>query len=397
MMLRKVFLLFFVIAVTLAGCGTSTEPAAETSVSTVESPTESSQSPEISDDADLKELSAHYLKLVCDTNVFSDVRSASYLLALQDKIDVGALAEFAPEDAAIFRNSAKTLLAPPEPWPSDLEPLISQRAESLNEVSDLLEGLANATQPAEVIDFFDRLTANRSAVGGVADQIRGQLGITSNSSCPDVVNETADSVLAQLESQRSAIVALECSGASGSDDRLFEGLANYWSATEEGWRASSCEVDIQEFNPEGLSEFELDAISLISKSKKQEGTDFQAPYEILVEFCVNEFEGGFGDMKSSQAVLIFCPRHPQREVIKDWAEGRIIEDDGDYDIGVEISAGIWKSDSKVNECYWERTSPQGAILANNFITNSSQPISVTVNSSDGSFSTEGCGSWQRVK
>jgi len=393
---RLVCVVSLAAALFLAGCASEDQPPAATAASAVETPSESESTGDQSAARNTVVLANHYLTAICETNVYREVRAAAYLLALQDRTDAKVVSTFALEDSALFRKSATSLLSPPQPWPSDVEPLIAQRAANLNEVSDLLQTLSSVNEPNQAIQLWDALIESNDSIDRVTDQIREKLDIDTNASCPENTNESAVSALNSLKSQSSGNAVLDCYGVSDSDDRYFEGMARYWLATEEGWRADVCEVEIQDFNPEGLSEAERQAIELISGKKKRSAADLESYYEILVESCVNSFDGGFGDMKSSEAVLLFCPRNPERKAIKAWADGKIIEDDGDYDIGVEISAGTWRSNYKVNDCYWERTGPQGNTLANDFITNSSKPITVTLKSSDGSFTTEGCGSWERI-
>ncbi|MDT0377290.1 hypothetical protein RM572_00675 [Streptomyces sp. DSM 42041] len=47
----------------------------------------------------------------------------------------------------------------------------------------------------------------------------------------------------------------------------------------------------------------------------------------------------------------------------------------------------------VQECYWERTAPNGDIIDNQFAT-AAQAITVTIASTDGSFTARGCGGWK---
>lgn len=70
--------------------------------------------------------------------------------------------------------------------------------------------------------------------------------------------------------------------------------------------------------------------------------------------------------------------------------------DGDFNVGTEIKAGKYRTEPDQSDCYWERTTKDGHIIANNFVTHSAGRITVTIRSSDGSFSTNGCGTWTRV-
>lgn len=61
----------------------------------------------------------------------------------------------------------------------------------------------------------------------------------------------------------------------------------------------------------------------------------------------------------------------------------------------EIGPGTYRTEGDLEDCYWERTSRSGEILDNNFAT-SAQEITVTIRSTDGQFTTRGCGTWKKV-
>lgn len=61
-----------------------------------------------------------------------------------------------------------------------------------------------------------------------------------------------------------------------------------------------------------------------------------------------------------------------------------------------IPPGTYQSKGKMENCYWERTSESGEIIDNNFAT-SARSITVTIRSSDGQFTSEGCAVWKPVK
>ncbi|OKJ52546.1 hypothetical protein AMK29_30425 [Streptomyces sp. CB02261] len=61
-----------------------------------------------------------------------------------------------------------------------------------------------------------------------------------------------------------------------------------------------------------------------------------------------------------------------------------------------IPPGTYRAEGKMENCYWERTSEAGEIIDNNFAT-SARKITVTIRSSDGQFTSEGCEVWKPVK
>ncbi|MFJ7070528.1 hypothetical protein [Streptomyces sp. NPDC101115] len=61
-----------------------------------------------------------------------------------------------------------------------------------------------------------------------------------------------------------------------------------------------------------------------------------------------------------------------------------------------IPPGTYRAEGKMENCYWERTSESGDIIDNNFAT-SARKITITIRSSDGQFTSEGCTVWKPVK
>ncbi|MFC9497627.1 hypothetical protein [Streptomyces sp. NPDC056982] len=71
------------------------------------------------------------------------------------------------------------------------------------------------------------------------------------------------------------------------------------------------------------------------------------------------------------------------------------ERDLDSDVQ-EIGPGSYRTSGDLADCYWERTTKSGEIIANQFAT-SAQSITVTIAVSDGQFTTRDCGTWRQVK
>jgi hypothetical protein len=62
-----------------------------------------------------------------------------------------------------------------------------------------------------------------------------------------------------------------------------------------------------------------------------------------------------------------------------------------------ITPGTYKTTQRgVYDCYWERETRGGDTIANNFIHFAPGHVTVTVYSSDGGFSSQGCGNWVKV-
>ncbi|MDR6989118.1 hypothetical protein J2Y66_003633 [Paenarthrobacter nitroguajacolicus] len=98
----------------------------------------------------------------------------------------------------------------------------------------------------------------------------------------------------------------------------------------------------------------------------------------------------------------YCPTAPFINEISRVANGipPAEFDDGTYEVGKRIQAGTYKVEvplgaSGVRECYWERTTPSGGIIANDFINYAPQAPAVTMYEGEG-FVSERCGTWRKV-
>lgn len=69
--------------------------------------------------------------------------------------------------------------------------------------------------------------------------------------------------------------------------------------------------------------------------------------------------------------------------------------DGEYTVGDDIKPGTYRTSPRITDCYWERSTAGGDIIANNFINNAPRGVTVTVHTGEG-FTSEGCGFWTRA-
>lgn len=94
-----------------------------------------------------------------------------------------------------------------------------------------------------------------------------------------------------------------------------------------------------------------------------------------------------------------CPEHVA--TLDTLLAGRAPLDDGTFEVGAghgKAAPGQWRITTAVSNCYWERTSPGGTILDNQFATHAvAGGITVTIRPGDGSFTTRGCGTWELVR
>ncbi|MFE6966845.1 hypothetical protein ACFVAJ_17175 [Agromyces sp. NPDC057679] len=90
------------------------------------------------------------------------------------------------------------------------------------------------------------------------------------------------------------------------------------------------------------------------------------------------------------ALTALCP---DMRGVKDAADQMLA--DGRRTVGQNVAAGTWRTLGKVTDCYWERSSGSGEILANDFITLAPDGVSVEVYDGEG-FTVQGCGLWEKV-
>lgn len=96
-------------------------------------------------------------------------------------------------------------------------------------------------------------------------------------------------------------------------------------------------------------------------------------------------------------IPLLCTEH--QGALDDVIEGNVPFGSGTYEIGTgkgQIKPGRYRTTRTVDDCYWERTRTDGEIIDNNFATHA-QSITVTVAPTDGSFTSQRCGSWQLVR
>jgi hypothetical protein len=95
---------------------------------------------------------------------------------------------------------------------------------------------------------------------------------------------------------------------------------------------------------------------------------------------------------------LLCPEHVA--TLDAVLGGTAPVGDGSYQVGAahnRVVPGQWRTTDAVADCYWERTSPNGDILDNQFVTHAAARVTITIRPSDGSFTTRGCGMWELVR
>jgi hypothetical protein len=121
------------------------------------------------------------------------------------------------------------------------------------------------------------------------------------------------------------------------------------------------------------------------------------PGQLPVEQLQTEIGGDDGKMKiAALGIPLFCSN--QQTTLQDLQNGNLPISAGTLEIGSgpnQIKPGTYRTTGSVDDCYWERTRPDGEIIENNFATHAQQ-ITVTIRSTDGSFTSQRCGKWVRM-
>lgn len=175
----------------------------------------------------------------------------------------------------------------------------------------------------------------------------------------------------------------DCGGFMNDfEEDLYFSLDSFWKDNQ-----SECTFETIPGREFEASKQETKALAAFDAKK----TDVEA-YLQLLETCGTWSEHNdvfFPERKELKAAAILCPESPEHELMAAWGAGQAFKD-GDYIVGEEITPGTYRSDKGVKDCYWERITPNGDIIANNFITHAAQGALVTLYAGE-SFTTERCG------
>lgn len=119
----------------------------------------------------------------------------------------------------------------------------------------------------------------------------------------------------------------------------------------------------------------------------------------------NEWPASPEQVREAETALKLCPNHPQAAAIRSRiSEQREFRDalndgrafsDGNHRVNSKIQPGTYFS-TNVTNCYWERLDSAGNIIDNAFVSDGLR-VETYISSSDFSFHTDGCGTWQKVE
>lgn len=108
-----------------------------------------------------------------------------------------------------------------------------------------------------------------------------------------------------------------------------------------------------------------------------------------VEAAIDAMEAE-GDVYRA-ALTRLCPKRKQL-----WSHASRGFTDGAYTVGKDVRAGTYRTlRHPVVDCYWERSTGSGGIIANDMVTNAPRGITVTLQRGEG-FTSRDCGPWVRA-
>ncbi|PXY33537.1 hypothetical protein BAY59_10665 [Prauserella coralliicola] len=128
-----------------------------------------------------------------------------------------------------------------------------------------------------------------------------------------------------------------------------------------------------------------------------------AAVDQLDPYASADFSPTAAQVKEIEAMLTLCPGHPFADAYRAAVErgrgnaelessGRLFAG-GTYRVGEEVEAGTYAVEADIENCYWERTDADGNIIDNNFV-NGAKRVEVTIQATDYSFHSQGCGTWR---
>lgn len=242
------------------------------------------------------------------------------------------------------------------------------------------------------------LTCRITIDGVVAAENSGSERVSCAATTPSEAGSSPVATTAAEAQPPNGRFWVDCYDEYGTDEDTVR-----FSSLEEAWEFQAdvdyyCEPVFAEDAKFTLTAQEREATKLFLTSEEAKTYEFteDLAYEQMVIYCLAPEEMEQSDRAAKQATVKLCPKAPGMKVARLQADGAYIPDDGSYEVGKDIKAGTWRSWAPASDCYWERSSPSGDTLANDFVTRAKDGVTVTIKSSDGSFTTEGCGEWRRL-
>ena len=188
-----------------------------------------------------------------------------------------------------------------------------------------------------------------------------------------------------------SIIVISCEG-----DQEFATLRELWESDAD---RRYCSADLGGYVPTA-PETKLAKAFIKSSDWPDDETD---ALEDMYDACANSdrdaetiFDEELAPKFTSQFAARLCPKAPHVRLLQAVGQGRYF-DDGDYAIPNELKPGTYRTGQiTITACYWQRTTGGGRMLANALVSDAPQGVTVRIRSTDGGFSSHGCGVWKRV-
>jgi hypothetical protein len=204
---------------------------------------------------------------------------------------------------------------------------------------------------------------------------------------------------------------------TAEDNQVFRSVKEIWAA-KAFKEFVSCDLYVDETWHHDVFELEPDEAAVV-KQIGADGGDISLPssaYADVLLLCALPPEDGwdhkYGERPAgpkvrsqAKAAVKMCPTAPFIAELKRVANGvppapKTVMADGTFAVGKDIAEGTYQVQipagaNGVNDCYWERTAPQGGTIANDFIRFAPQAPVVTVYAGEG-FVSKRCGTWSKV-
>lgn len=161
----------------------------------------------------------------------------------------------------------------------------------------------------------------------------------------------------------------------------------------------SCEVRVTRSGPYSTTE---------QQAATAAGYDTVEKVDTLWSMCSQRehsyaTRGALNSAQQAEAngMLILCPDHPGANVMANGSQEQNERNaglrfgDGVREVNTRIQPGIYRTTGPVENCYWARLDSAGGIIDNNFVLAATQ-VEVTVQGTDFSLHTDGCGELVKV-
>lgn len=216
--------------------------------------------------------------------------------------------------------------------------------------------------------------------------------------------ETIDSIAVYLKAvlppeAKGSVWQATCQDAAYEDLPTVYNLKGIWKLVKDSG-VKNCDFDLQPGKTFKPTKAEAKAIQIGEEGSKDWRGDDNGfgRFTSILGYCAyfkpdDEDGSSTGYTPSVKAAAMLCPESPFFNDLDAWGNGKKFED-GTYEVGADIAAGTYKTKHSASDCYWERTTPNGHIIANDFVTYAAKGAIATVRKGE-SFISKNCGIWQK--